>query len=643
MNKEKSESIIEGIFVDAYKQDGLEYLYTLLRVTGLPFNVSDLLLTLRLKLEEETNPSDEEFENSFAALLIEDVFELIANLLRLIKGMPYTNSPFFKLKKGLGFEPSLIDKIRFLIRTAREAGKTDFSYLLETAYPTEVIEKSVSQHNVEIAELREAYNRCSSFTRNLLITYHQQRLNYRGHQQFTKLPGYQIIELLVDDEHGVYGFYAHFPSGSKAHFIRRPDKMLGQNFLVGDRITPFVGLLPFPEEWLVNEKRLHELGLNGRYNQPGEWKPIVYPSLPNKLIQEALSSSSDNDVQGSLFYILTTGYRVIEFVVQTTVDLPHESFSFGKHFHLLKCPPYESSPLHQNTRIYDGWLELNSVDPEYIREAIAEIGMAVNRMAFAYDAKAEWRVKYRLADIRETLFAPSEEDTHILDSLLRNFPSTDDAMLLEAAMDWYNRARISNNVFASFLSYYISVESVAVAIASGKADFGIGYQRESKSERRERRDKCIEEKFNSLYASNPGKFIEEAYFDCVVTLKKKTRRVAELVFGAEHLYLSLLFEKREEAPSLNDIRSNLAHGSFSLVDRDQEALVAARLPEIAQIAKEFLTRVIFSLKPSDALPTWSLNFTKSQKSVADPRATLVIVSEQGLITDDWKIRPEWIS
>jgi hypothetical protein len=419
--------------------------------------------------------------------------------------------------------------------------------------------------------------------------------------------------------------------------------MSGQNFLVGDRITPFVGLLPFPEEWLVNGKRLHELGLNGRYNQLGEWKPIVYPSLPNKLIQEALASSSDNDVQGSFFYILATGYRVIEFVVQTTVDLPHESCSFGKYFHLWKCPPYESSPLHQNTRIYDGWLELESVDPEYIRAAIAEIGMAVNRMAFAYDANAEWRVKYRLSDISKTLFTPSEEDIHILDSLLRNFPKTEDAAILEASMDWYNRAGSSNNIFASFLSYYISIESVASAIADGKADFGISYQRESKAQRREGRNKCIEEKFNLLYASNPTKFISEAYFDCVVGLKKKTRDVAEVIFGAEHPYLALLFEKRDDLPSLSDIRSNLAHGAFSLVDRDQEALVAARLPEIAEIAKEFLTRVIFSLKPDDALPTWSLNFTTSQTTITDPRATIVIVSEQGLSADDWNIRPEWIS
>lgn len=353
------------------------------------------------------------------------------------------------------------------------------------------------------------------------------------------------------------------PGGSNAHFVRYPDRMEGQNFLVGDRITPFVGLLPFREEWKVRGKHLHELGFTGRYNEPGEWKPIFYPARPEKILEEALLVSNDPDVQGCWFYIQTTGFRVIEFVVQTTVDLPHETCSFGKAFHLWKCPPYESSPLQQGTRIYDGWLELESIDAEYHRDAIAQIGMAVNRLAFAYDAKVDWRVKYRFRDKSYALLSPSEDDMHVLDSLLKDFPNTDDAIVLEAAIDWYNRGKNSNNVFASFLSYYIAIESVAVAIFNGNADFGLGHKKEDKAERKEQRRQCIEQKFDLLYASNPKQFVEEAYFDCVVSLKNKTRQIAELVFGLRHPYLSLLFDKDGKEPALSDIRSYLAHGAFS--------------------------------------------------------------------------------
>lgn len=87
------EDIIEDLFVDAHKQDGLDYLFTLLRVTGLPFKKPDLLLQLRLRLQQESRPSANELSETIRSLVIEDVLELIANLLRLILGLPYTNSP----------------------------------------------------------------------------------------------------------------------------------------------------------------------------------------------------------------------------------------------------------------------------------------------------------------------------------------------------------------------------------------------------------------------------------------------------------------------------------------------------------------------------------------------------------------------
>jgi len=42
-------------------------------------------------------------------------------------------------------------------------------------------------------------------------------------------------------------------------------------------------------------------------------------------------------------------------------------------------------------------------------------------------------------------------------------------------MDWYVRGRTSNNIFLRFLSYYISLESVASAIIEGDADINLGF------------------------------------------------------------------------------------------------------------------------------------------------------------------------
>jgi hypothetical protein len=239
-----------------------------------------------------------------------------------------------------------------------------------------------------------------------------------------------------------------------------------------------------------------------------------------------------------------------------------------------------------------------------------------------------------------SLAAPTEEDTHVLDSLLRNFPESDDAVILDAAVDWYNRGKASSNVFTAFLCYYIAIESVATAVADGKADFGLGYHKESKAERNERIRGCIQEKLGNLYSKNPVEFVKEAYFDCVIGLKRKTWQVAELVFGQDHLYLRTLFTKSDDGFSLSDIRSRLAHGAISLVDRDHETLVANRLHEIAEISKIFLTRIIFLLKPGDPMPAWSRRFN-APRHFADPRSIMVITNEQGLPTTDWRIRPQW--
>lgn len=377
-----------------------------------------------------------------------------------------------------------------------------------------------------------------------------------------------------------------------------------------------------------------------RYNKPGEWKPIIYPGDKDSILKDVRRLSEDKEVQGVLFYMMCTGCRVIEFVVRATVELPEGGISFDDKFYLWKCPPLDNtSKLIQSICIYDGWLGLESTDPEEIRLAIAMIGVTVNRLAFAYNATANWRLKYTIASDIDPYATPSKEDVQFLDSIFRSFPRTDDAILLDAAIDWYNRGRSSRNIFTAYLCYYIAFESVAIAVADGKADLGLNYLRESKKSRKQKLIDDIQLKHDSLYPKDPVRFIREAYFDCILSLKEKTYRVAELVFGPEHRFLTALFQKRD-GYSLNDIRGKLAHGGIKLFDKEDENLVRNRLQEIADISREFLTRIIFLLKPTNPLPSWSqlyrLSFT-----TADPRTTLVVSREDVIPNKDWRIRPEW--
>jgi hypothetical protein len=643
MKKAEQEQVIADIFETARDFDGIEFLYTLLRLEGPRVDNSDRILKLKLKLDSGIDDSSSFLEQTIDEILLSDFFDLVGNLLRMTNKTSFTMFPFYDLQKGLGYEPSLVEKIRYLIRLAAAGGKTDFGELLTSTYDFVTIENLNANLPVRKAALRKLLRRCVSFAKLFLTGYHLHRLKYVGQPRFTKIPGYQVIELLVNDELGLYGFYMHFPSGGKSTCIRYPEKKEMINFTGVERVHPFVGLIPFDKEWLVNGKRLHELNLEGHYNSLGEWKPIVYPGNYEAIINEARDSSPDRDVQGSLFYVLTTGFKGIEFVVKTNIELPHQSGSIGSNLHLWKCPKINDGDMAQNFCLYDCWFELDSIEPMKIKEAIANFGIAMNRLAFAYNGKIEWRVKYRMSHVTDRILMPSDVELDILNALLQDFPDTKDAIILDSALDWFNRAKTSNNTFASFLSYYVAIENVALSIAGGKSDFGLNYAKDNRSKRKVKREQCIEAKFMELYSTNPSKFVEEAYFDCVVSLKNKTKKIIELVFGIDHPFAEKLFSKStNDEMSLSEIRNGIAHGSISLVDRSHELLVARRLPEMATIAKEFLSRLIFAIKSHEQVPTQSVNFTAELK-FADPRSTLVVRSDHDLFNpDDWKIKAEWV-
>lgn len=640
-------TILKKLFRAAQSHGGVQYIYTLVRVDGISYNITDPILELRSRVQGlSVEQSDQEIFSSYCSLIemMEQPFSLIANLLNCARNRSYDSSPFLRLRTGEFPDfnsPAPLQMKLELVKMATEGGQPEIVQLLDEVYPDELFRSYGSAESFSPEQVRAVCEKSKTFLSSMLEIYYAERLMYRERLKLYKLPRFEVLELLVNDECGLYGFHKHFSNGSSATFARYPDSTECVNVDLQTPIGFFVGDLgELRHEWRIKEKRLYEIGLPGHYNKLGEWKPIIYPGDSSILEKEARTLSEDPEVQGVLFYMMCTGHRVIEFVARTTIELPVEGITFDK-LHFWKCPNIEEiSQSNLNVRVYDGWLDLEFADPKYIRSAIATIGIALNRMAFAYGAALDWRIKYTTLIGSRAYATPSKEDLNILDAMLQNFPKTEDAMILEAAIDWYNRGRTSRNIFNMFLCYYIALESVAITVADGEADLGLGYARENKAERTQNRIKCIREKHETLYLKGPMQFVEEAYFDCIVGLKEKTRRVAEMVFGSGHSYLEVLFNKGSDGYSLNDIRGRLAHGGATLLDREDEILVRNRLGEIEKISRDFLTRIIFLLKPDNSLPSWS-NLHVWYASTADPRTTLVTTKESILPTTDWRIRPEW--
>jgi len=642
MNNQLLLSPIKELFHDA-RVIGMEYIFTLLRVEYYSIKIPDPFLRLQTKLDVSGNDVNHEDAVQLYTILIErdEPLDLLANLFRCIRKLPYHVAPFHHLGQLNGIfvrKPTLDEKVCELNRMALAALRPQLGELIARAYPKDLI-KAPSSGDPE--RLKLALIHLRAFLSALVTIYFDERLSYRGAPRFHKFNDF-VIELLVNYEDGLNGFQAHAPNGGVATFARFSDSVYGRNVMFGPHVQFFVGLLDnWPGEWLVAGRRLHELWLTGRYNAWGQWKPIIYPVAPTGLLKEARAMSADNDVQGTLFYILSTGFRGIEFAVCTNVDLPSQSGSIGGVLHLWKCPPLnELPPVDSNLRVYDGWFELESIDPEEIRHALAIIGIALSRLAFAFDADLSWRVKYRLQQGSTSLATPTEEDLKFFNALLLDFPKNEDALVLDQALDWYSRGRSSPHVFTKFLCYYISVESIATAIFEGKADLKFGFKKGKKADIRTEKAVCVRAKHDELYATNPEEFVRQAYFDCIYSIKKRTETIVSRIFGPDHDYLRWLFKKGEDGYSLHDIRGQLAHGGFSLSNRGDEDIVAARLPEITLIAKHFLTRVIFMLKPQDTLPTWSKRFS-DETHMADPRSTMFATNEKALPTTDWRIRPHW--
>ncbi len=326
-------------------------------------------------------------------------------------------------------------------------------------------------------------------------------------------------------------------------------------------------------------------------------------------------------------------------MVRSTIDLPYEHATMGEsgsQLHLLKCPPpTEASPF----RIYDGWLELQAVEPEYVRSALAGIGVALGRTAFAFDAELWWRPKYRFTERRTPLAQSDEGDVQIVKALFEAMPTSADMQILESAIDWYNQGQASRNVLAAFLCHYIAVESVATAVADGKCDLGIVYEAPRPADRRRVRDDCIRAKAEIL-ATDPSRFVIDAYFECVTTLRSRTEAVVRLVFGDNHPHVKALFERAEDGYSLSELRSGIAHGQLTLASADDERLVRHRVEQMRFIAKEFLSRLASRTRAGSELPAWS-GRRSVPTTTADPRTILSATSEDALPKQDWQIRPEW--
>lgn len=582
-----------------------DYIYTLLRVGGAEYHAKDPILLLTEKISKG-NATRQDIDTS------QELWTLIANLCRLQREVHHMPFPF-------------------------KPDTTDFKQETFQLYATgpvgerlkEVVAKDDPKEEIEFI--------------GKLLDYYQDAI-----REFTQLErrlftmsgrNFEVFEVLVNED-GLYGFNVYFSNDSSASFKRTATGVDGKNIAPENAVGFMVGNIDENKKaWRVEGKWLYEVGLLGRYNEPGEWKPLVYPSEADLIQNEALDSSNDERVQGALFYMLATGHPAIEFVAKSEIKLPDSEIKLPGDINLLHIEQSPQGMMH----IYDGWVELRDRSVKGIKAAIEDIQRAMESIAFSFDKEVRWRLKYNLHDHSRGASVAVEKDMQFLDDVITN-SAKEKELALDAAINWYNIGNLTQNPLNAFLCFHIAIEGLAVKLAQGElrasSHFGLSKMKETKSERKKRIKSVFDGYYATYYAGGKiERMIRETYDIGVVSIRSNLEKGLKAVFGDGHQVLDDYFKKDE---GIWDMRGSLVHEVYSDWHPDEYAKVQTKLPELREIAKAFITRVAFQIDPDKKRPQWSRRFELTQV-MSDPRHTLVASPDLRMLPqNDWKIRPEWV-
>ncbi|WEK56098.1 MAG: hypothetical protein P0Y55_08635 [Candidatus Cohnella colombiensis] len=289
--KEYKEYLME-LFSEAAENSPIDFIYSLLRVTGLHFGHWDPYVELRRAFEDYNKILS--FANEQGgkmplrvgllmycqAIEMTAIHELLANIFRCKSGLPFVIKPFMDMqrpvKKRAPFSvipPSANSKIKRLKKMASESGDTQFEAVIESFYDDQIRNAFVhsdycitddefrwteggNSTSKDLSYISEIITRCFAFYEALFNTWKSYLQWFKTYPRFTKMPQFEVFELLTNEE-GLFGFAVHFSNGQKAFFERHEEKVDSCNLYIekDGSINFFVGDLEKLEKaWKVDGK-----------------------------------------------------------------------------------------------------------------------------------------------------------------------------------------------------------------------------------------------------------------------------------------------------------------------------------------------------------------------------------------------------
>lgn len=605
MDKVSDDEIILELFRDASAYP-VDYMFALLRVGGIEAYPEEPLMKLARQIKAGKATIKDINES-------EDLWKLLTNLSRLQRQVYYMPFPPFNVKDGSLKESALhmhvTGRVGVRLQELGSAG--------DDAAEISFIARFLEHYRGALKEFTKE--------NHTIFPIHVERGMF------------EIFEILADKD-GLNGFKVYFSNDSSASFKRTATGTEGFNVIPGNGIDFMVGDSGgLKDAWRMEGKWLYEVGLPDRYNDPEEWKPMVYKGKSELIQKEAEKASDDERVQDVFFYMLATGYPVIEFAARTPIKLPDTKTVLEGDINLLLVDPKNSHLANQY--VYDGWLRLKDTSPEGVRQSIESIQRAMESMAFAFDKEIRWRLKYGMHNHRRGSAQPNKKDVKFLNSLIANSNKEKD-LAIDAAINWYNLGNTTQNPLNAFLCFHIAIEGLAAKLAQGKlkASSFYGLAKESKPDRKKRIKDTFDKYYKAYYATDLEKLIKESYFEGIVPIKHYLRQALTAVFGEDHAVLEDYFKKDE---GIWDVRGKLVHEVYSEWHPEEYAKVQRKRFDLEQIAKAFITRVALQVPASEKRPTWS-GLHQMASSMDNPTGTMVVTHIQIMSGKDWHIKPEWI-
>ena len=352
--------------------------------------------------------------------------------------------------------------------------------------------------------------------------------------------------------------------------------------------------------------------LKGRYNEWGYRKPLLSKGRERnwKAIGYAMDRKRSPTERAAMFFREITDSEGLEFVLFINSKmlgpkyLPEGIIIYPCFLDDLNGTSLADPLAHASGKmgakgsfVYDGWLPINDWNSDGIKKAIARLERVLALLNLECGAYIRWEPKYKGSMKLNSYFYYDEYHFYDLNKIYTEIDKLwlGDQDALYRSIGWLMQSVQNNNPIAKILFAVLSVESLASYICSDVSDESqlkrLSIYKETKAERRLERENCINEIIGQANVRLTKK-VQDAYFDCVVGIKKRIRSQVEAILGVDSDAVNVLFEGDENDDPLYSVRNLIAHGGFDALNEEEREIIYKKCYSAETVARRLLIKTI---------------------------------------------------